>query len=210
MNKINKEQIFLGAGIVAWIIFLLNIFVLAALSPGYSHITNAFSDLGRIEAPYHKIFNTVIILFGLLYMLTGLGFFYSVKQITGRKLLAIIIGICVALFGVSGVLAGFFPLPDPRHHGYHIGALLIFAPILLAWASWKTHGARPFAFFHLVTFIILVVIATVPLIGASAGDFAMTHAGLIQRIYTLILFIWYILTYYWLTTYKLVVTKAHQ
>lgn len=203
MNKINKEQIFLWTGIVAWVIFLLNLFVLAAVTPGYSHITNMVSDLGRIEAPYHKIINAVFILFGLLFLPAGLGFFVSVKRFTGRNNLAITIGILVAMLGVSFIFAGLYPLPDPRHFGYGISIVQIIIPFFLAWAFWKTQGARSFAFFHLVSFIIIVIMSFV-LISIGAGSHGnIPNGGLFQRINMLIVFFWYMFTYYWLMTCKL-------
>ena len=87
MNKIKREQLFLGIGFAIMIIYLLNLFVLAAISPGYSHMIHEVSHLGTTDFPYHNIFNAVIILLGLLYIPIGMGFYYSTKRITGRKLL---------------------------------------------------------------------------------------------------------------------------
>jgi glucans biosynthesis protein C len=205
MNKIYKGQIFLWAGIVAWVIFLLNLFVLAAVTPDYSHITNMISDLGRIEAPYHKIFNATFILYGLLYLPTGLGFFYSVKWFTGRNQLAITIGFLVAMFSISPIFAGLYPLPDPRHSGYGIGDIVqLILPFFLALAFWKTQGARSFAFFHLMSFIIFIIISFILIAIRLIGHGNIPNmGGFIQRISILIVFIWYIFTYYWLLTSKL-------
>jgi hypothetical protein len=55
MNKTHKEQLFLGIGIAIMIIYLLNLFVLAALYPGYSHMIHLVSHLGTNYFPYHNI-----------------------------------------------------------------------------------------------------------------------------------------------------------
>lgn len=203
MNEISKEQIFLRAGAVSWIIYLLTFFVIAAMTPGYSHIADIISELGRNEVPYHEILNAVTILYGFLILLSGLGLFYSVKRFTGKNSLAIIIGILVAVFGTSIIFAGLFPMPDPLHNGYGMGTVQFVIPIFLAVAFWKTDGSRTFAISHIVFFIIfiLVIIYNVVTVEINRGHIP-PNIGLIQRISVLSIFIWYMFTYYWLLKRK--------
>ena len=200
MRKINSEQIFLGMGITAWIIYLLNLFVLAALTPWYSHMRHQVSDLGRLQAPHHQIFNSVIILIGLLYLPTGLGFFYAVKRITGKKLLAVLIGISVALISVGAFFAGFYPLPDPLHNGYNIMIIQLFIPLLLVWAFWKVPGTRFFVFYQLTLFALMLILNR-----TMTGAFGLVNEmniGLIQRLFVLSGMFWFTFTCYWLIRYK--------
>lgn len=204
MNNTSKEQIFLWAGAVSWIIYFLTVFVIGAVTPGYSLIANIISEMGKNEAPYHQILNAVTILYGFFVLTSGLGFFYSVKRFTGKNNLSIIIGILVAMFGTSCIFAGLFPMPDPRHTAFGIGNVQIIVPFFLALAFWKTEGARPFAIFHIVSLVIIisVFISSAVAIAGAHGNIP-TNMGLIQRIIILIFFIWYIFTYYWLLTRKL-------
>jgi len=200
MPKINKEQIFLGIGIAIPIIYFLNLFVLGALYPGYSHMKHWVSSLGRIEAPHHEIFNAVVILMGLLSMLAGLGFFYSVKRLSGRTILATAIGISIALFGINALFGGFFPLPDPRHGAYGIGIAILFTPILLAWTFREFPGMRVFTFFQIA---MCILIALIFFIQAGLGDLVnKMNIGIAQRLYALIGSTWFIITCYWLIKSK--------
>jgi len=200
MKKINREQLFLGIGIAIMIIYLLNLFVLAALSPDYSHMRHLVSHLGTTYFPYHNIFNAVIILIGLLYIPTGMGFYFSIKRITGRKVLAVVIGITVGIFSINAFFGGFYPLPDPRHGGYGIGFIHFLTPVLLAWAFWKVQGARFFIFYQFIslTLMIIVILIMIGVGGLASG----TNAGLIQRLQILAWIPWFSYVCYWLIRHK--------
>ncbi len=196
----NKEKILLGTGIAITVIYFLNLFVLAAMYPGYSHMSNWVSDLGRMEAPHHRIFNAVIGLLGILYLLTALGFFYSIKRVTEKKVLAILIGVSIAAFAINCFLGACYPLPDPRHGAYGIGILHFFTPFLLAWAFWRLIGSRIFTILQLLSFILIV---TGFLIQMRAGGLVNEmNLGLVQRLHALIIFTWLTFTCYWLIKYK--------
>ena len=200
MNKINREQIFLGMGIACMIIYLLNLFVLGAISPGYSHMKHLVSHLGTAWFPYHNIFNTVIIVMGFLYIPTGVGFYYSVKRITGRQVLAVAIGISVGIFSISAFFGGFCPLPDPRHGGYNIGFIHILTLPFLAWAFWKIQGARFFIIYQLISIILMIIVL---LIMSGVGRLVNeTNLGLIQRLQILVWIPWFTYTCYWLIRHK--------
>ncbi len=200
MNKLNREKILLVIGIAIGVIYFLNLFVLAAMYPGYSHMRNWVSDLGRIEAPHHRIFNAVIALIGVLYLPAGLGFFYSVKRITGRKVLAVVIGVFVAVLSVNLFFGAFYPLPDPRHGGNGIWFLHFFTPLLLAWAFWRLKGSRYFTIYQLLSFILIVIIALIQM--GAGGLVNQMNLGLVQRLQALILFTWFASTCYWMIRYK--------
>ena len=200
MNKLTRERILLWLGICIPFIYFINLIVLAALYPGYSHMSNWVSDLGRIEAPHHKIFNLVIFLSGILYLLTGLGFFYSVNRITGRKVQAIFIGVFIAVFGINYFFGAFYPLPDPRHGGYGIGLLHFFSPLLLAWAFWRLPDSRVFTIFQLLYFILILIFTVIPL--EVWGVFNETNLGIFQRIQSVIIFAWFVYSCYWLIRFK--------
>ncbi|MGL1893486.1 MAG: DUF998 domain-containing protein, partial [Spirochaetaceae bacterium] len=86
MYKFKKEKILLVCGISAWLVYLLNLILSAALNPDYSHLSNLVSDLGRVENTYSGLFNVGFFLFATLYLFSALGFYYSIKRITGKKI----------------------------------------------------------------------------------------------------------------------------
>jgi hypothetical membrane protein len=200
MDKIKMEQVFLGMGIAFWLIYLLNLIVLGAISPGYSHMRHQVSHLGTVDFPYHYIFNTVIILSGLLLIPTGMGFYYSVKRIAGRKVLAFVIGILVGISSIGCFFAGFYPLPDPRHGGYGIGTILFLAPPFLTWAFWKIRGTRFLILYQFISFILMII--TFLILTGVGGLINGLNAGLFQRLFILIGIFWFTYTCYWLIRYK--------
>ena len=200
MNEIKREQLFLGTGFAIMIIYLLNLFVLGAISPGYSHMRHLVSHLGTLWFPYHAIFNTVVIAIGFLFISAGMGFYYSIKRITRRKLLAVLVGISVGIFGIEAFFGGFYPLPDPRHGGYGIGLIHGLTPLLLAWAFWKIQGARLFVCYQFISFALLIIVCLVH--RGVGGLVTETNAGLIQRLQLLVWIPWFTYVCYWLIRYK--------
>jgi hypothetical membrane protein len=202
MDALKKEKILLGSGIAAWIVYLLNLLVLAALWPGYSHISNYVSDLGRNENPYNGVFNGAIILYGTLQLLTGLGFYYSVNRITRRKIISIVVGLSFALIGVGAYFAGIFPLPDELHSGYGIGLISFLIPLFLAFAFSRLKNARIFVIHQILFFVLFVLIFPVTS-GMGDGFINEMNKGLGQRLSVLFTIMWFTSTIYWLMNYKI-------
>jgi hypothetical membrane protein len=201
MDALKREKILLGSGIAAWLVYLLNLLVLAALWPGYSHISNYVSDLGRTENPYNGVFNGAIILYGTLQLLTGLGFYYSVKRITRRKIISIVVGLSFALIGVGAYFAGIFPLPDELHSGYGIGLISFLIPLFLAFAFSRLKNARIFVIHQILFFVLFVLIFPITS-GMGDGFINEMNKGLGQRLSVLFTIMWFTSTIYWLMNYK--------
>jgi hypothetical membrane protein len=201
MDALKRERILLGSGIAAWLVYLLNLLVLAALWPGYSHISNYVSDLGRTENPYNGVFNGAIILYGTLQLLTGLGFYYSVKRITRRKIISIVVGLSFALIGVGAYFAGIFPLPDELHSGYGIGLISFLIPLFLAFAFSRIKNARIFVIHQILFFVLFVLIFPITS-GMGDGFINEMNKGLGQRLSVLFTIMWFTSTIYWLMNYK--------
>ncbi len=201
MNKINREKIFLGIGIAGIILFLLILIVFGAISPGYSHIKHVVSLLGTAYFPYFNIFNAAIILLGLLFIPAGMGFYYSVKRITGRKVLAVVIGITVGIYSIHAFLAGLYPLPDPLHGFYGIAEFIHSLTLpFLAWAFWKIQRARFFILYQFISFILMIIAFLIMTgVGGLVND---TNAGFFQRLQLLVWILWFTYVCYWLIRYK--------
>lgn len=198
MGNIKIEKILLNIGLFSIAIYLINLIVLASLYSEYSHFTNVVSDLGRLEAPHHKIFNTVIISVGFLYLLTAVGFYLSIHRLTGRKLLAVLIAIFIGSFGINLFFGGLYPLPDPRHAGYGIGTFYFLTPLLLIWVFSKTPGTSNFKRLQIISFI-AVLFSIIVMGGMIAGIINIGNfSGIMQRIQVLIIMSWYAYTCIWL------------
>jgi hypothetical membrane protein len=202
MDALKREKILLGSGIAAWLVYLLNLLVLAALWPDYSHISNYVSDLGRTENPYNGVFNGAIILYGTLQLLTGLGFYYSVKRITRRKIISIVVGLSFALIGVGAYFAGIFPLPDELHSGYGIGLISFLIPLFLAFAFSRLKNARIFVIHQILFFVLFVLIFPVTSGMEGNGIINEMNKGLGQRLSVLFTIMWFTSTIYWLMNFK--------
>lgn len=200
MNKLTVRQKLLGLGICIPFVWFSTVIILGSLNPAYSYMSNWASDLGRIEAPHHVIFNSIIIFSGFLFLLTGVGLYYSVTHITGRNVLAVIIGSFVAIFGVNYFIAALFPLPDPLHSGYSIGMVMFNVPLLFIWAFCRIKGSRSFKIIQLFFYILILLINLILMgVGGLANDM---NKGLFQRIQALILYSWLAYSCYWLIKYK--------
>jgi glucans biosynthesis protein C len=200
MNEINRERILLGTGISIAAIYFLNLFILAAVTPGYSHMRNWVSALGSVEAPYHGIFNAGLMTIALLYIFAGLGFFYSVQRITGRKIPAFIIGVAAAAFGVNLLFAALYPMPDPRHGSIIFGLIHFITPLLMAWAIWRIPASRLFMYYQLLSFVLIVT--SILIMNGTGGLVNQMNLGFYQRLQALAVFSWFVSSCYWLMKYK--------
>jgi len=126
------DRILIVSGIVAPVVLLLSVLISGNLYPGYSHLSQAISELGTQDVPHNAILNYVgLVPSGILTFLFSLAMFRNLKG--GPALL--ISSVCVALVGISRIAAGIFPC-DPgcmpiitiigRFH-FIFGSLALFA-----------------------------------------------------------------------------------
>lgn len=111
-NRLAGYVIFVG--ISQFVLFML---IAEAIYPGYSVSRNYISDLGnpRLEpsTPHAVIFNTSIVLLGLLLIAGGALLYRSGRDLTARAL-----GALVAASGIGAAGVGLFPEGSP--HGLHL------------------------------------------------------------------------------------------
>jgi len=104
--------------------FLILMIVAEAIYPGYSVSQNYISDLGNPRlapsTPHATIFNTSIILLGLLLIIGGSILAYKERGVTGRLL-----GVLVAISGLGAAGVGFFPEGSP-YDLHVISSLIVF------------------------------------------------------------------------------------
>ncbi len=93
-------------GILAFFGFLASFLVFAAITPGYSHLANAISELGIENAPYALPWNVIGFgLVGLIVLPFSWSFYKNLQPARGAAVIAIL----VAISGIGWSSLGLFP-----------------------------------------------------------------------------------------------------
>lgn len=178
----------LWAAIAVPILYFGTMLAAALFYPGYSHVTQYASELGSSSARYPSIFNTGVVLTGLAAVASGFAVRAAVAALGGLRMLALASAICLALFGVSLVLGGLFPMPDPRHGGFGLGLAVHVAPFALAASLWRQAELRSLTRYLVANGIIMLVLFAIMMgVGALV---TRSNVGLFQRAYALTIFPW--------------------
>ena len=104
------------------------------------------------------------------------------RRIGGRALPSAAAGLALFLWGVSFVMGGLFPMPDPRHGGFGLGLAMHVAPPLMVWALAGTPAPRVKAFLIAVFAVSLALILVMFGLGWLVRR---ANVGLWQRAYSL-------------------------
>ena len=145
--------------------------------PDYDFTRQVASLLGTPESRWAAAFNAGILAVGLLTLIAAAGQFQAIRR-RGRSIVpALLAAAAMACFGVATLLAGLFPLPDPRHASG--GPLILGAvtyPALTLLVFWKQPRWR--AVF--LVCLLAMAAAVLTMTGVIELDRAR-WAGLIQR-----------------------------
>lgn len=151
------------------------------MTPGYNHMTQFASELGQAGAPSAKLFNYGIMAVGGAMILGGLGFLLGMRKLGGGLLMPLLAAIAIGLYGVSFIIGGLHPMPDPMHEAYKLVYAGIAAPLLAFLAMGdrsELSGAK--------TLAVICFLASAVLLGLmmNLGGFNLVHktdVGLWQR-----------------------------
>jgi hypothetical membrane protein len=155
------RKMLLGALISVPIFYYFALIAGAATYPGYSHVTRYASELGAADAPHPALFNIPIIIGGIAALLGAFGLALALRDLSGRSTWAMAAGIALALWGMSMVMGGMFPMPNNLHGGFGLGLLGPLVPVfaLLALRNVPdTRGIKMFLAFIFVGSIIVLAI----------------------------------------------------
>ncbi|HEV2082810.1 MAG TPA: DUF998 domain-containing protein [Brevundimonas sp.] len=147
----------------------------AAAWPGYDPVRQVASELGAAPSPVAGPFNAAIVVVGLLALVNAAGHFAALRR--DGAWLASAAAAAIALFGASTIVAGLFPLPDPRHAaGGPLVVLCMAYPVVMAIALRQERS-------WLVIFGLCVVgvVAAIWVMSGAAGVDRGRWAGAIQR-----------------------------
>ena len=189
-------KFFLRAGIAAPVLYFGNLLFSALFYPGYSHLTQFASELGGPNAPQPALFNAGAMATGVVTILAGIGLLLALTHLTGKSGVASLTGLAVTLFGVSSVLAGWFPIPDERHNAYYLGLAVYAGPPLAALALPRCKEWRTLVLFLLINGVLML--APLAVIVGVGGLVTPANVGLWQRFQALTAFPWLGVTSYFL------------
>ncbi|MDN3640937.1 DUF998 domain-containing protein [Simiduia curdlanivorans] len=176
------------AGLLAPVWLVVGVMIAGMFYPGYSHYTQAMSELGAKGAPTHilsPLMNNYPL--GVLFTLFGLGLVYTFPASISARLS----GVLIIIHGLSSCLAGFFSCdvgcdltaPSDEQNLHNLAGFVMFLSLLLASFLWvfiakSCLGVKWFGWFSLA--ISLIAIALLPLMASAvaSGD----GFGLYQRL----------------------------
>ncbi len=105
-----KERILFLAGILGPIIYIFNVILGDIITPNYSHIKNAVSELTQRGAPNIVILSTLFVVSAILILLFGIAIMMRYKH-RNRRLYAG--GVLIVIYGIfAALLASIIP-QDP-------------------------------------------------------------------------------------------------
>jgi hypothetical membrane protein len=186
----------LGLGIAVPVLYFGTLFAAAATWPAYSHITRYASELGGPEAPLPWVFNAGIILMGAVCVLAAIGFGIALVRITRQSALGIATAICIGLFGVSMIIGGAFPMPNPLHGAFGLAFALVPAPMLMALAL---RGQPDLGGLRNMLWVNAALMACVLAVMMGVGGLVTrANVGLWQRANALTMFPWIGIAAWWL------------
>jgi hypothetical membrane protein len=169
-------------------------------TPGFNHMTQYIDELGKTGASTANIFNYAMMAVGALAVFLGLAAVATIRRLGGGLVSGLLAGACVVAWGVSMILAGMHPIPDPQHNAWNIGLAIHAAPLFLLWALGGRSDVSGFKGLLTLSFLAgLVLLAVmmnwIPQVAALLHQNAPTivtadKAGLWQRVYSLTILPW--------------------
>lgn len=183
------ERALLVCGVMVPVLYYAALIGTSLFWPGYSHVTQYASELGSAGSPRPWLFNGLIIVAGGAAILASAGFFLALKHLGGRTLPAFLAGVAVFLWGISFVMGGAFPMPDPRHGAFGLALAMHLVPLFMLWAL----AGKPVPRLKLLLGLVFVVSGALILIMFDVGGLHLVrraNVGLWQRAYSLSVIPW--------------------
>lgn len=170
------------------LLYYVALFGGAALQEHYSHARQYASELGAAGAASPWFFNALIVAAGFMAMAGGYALTAGLIALGGRRSGAVLAGISLAAWGFSTVMAGLYPMPDPRHGGWGVGLIVQLLPLLVILSIARLEGATGMKLLLAALFVGSGLIFSVM---TWAGELVTpTNVGLWQRAYGATLIPW--------------------
>ena len=161
------------------LLYYFALFAGAATYPGYSYVTNYASELGAAEAPFPALFNVSIMLSGVAALVAAVLLPGALRTLAGAKLWSALAALALGLWGVSIVMGGAFPMPNPLHGAFGLGLAGPLVPLFLLLALRRVPGMSGIRWFLGVIFLASTVMLAIMF---GVGDLVTrANVGLWQR-----------------------------
>ncbi len=192
----NSLRLLALCGIAAPIIFAILMTVAGFLYEGYSHATQAISELGGVEAQYPIVQNANFFVFGILVVAFAFGLHRGIGGGSGSKLGPVLVGV----FGIITVAQAFLPC-DPGcdwksligtlHNSTGLSSFLALCIGILV-TSRRLKGDLNWQFYRGYSLItgIAALVSLVAWIGISKAAGVDAVNGVLQRVFIGIVFLW--------------------
>lgn len=138
--------------------------IAALFQDGYSFSTMDASELGTTASSMPWVFNTSIMVIGLVTFLVAWAVFRTLWQNRDRPILTLVAALGIVCLGIGSLNAGLYPLPDQRHMTGPLaiaGLGMIAVPFAFPLAIRQKQGSRWFWIGYFGNIFILLSMAFV-------------------------------------------------
>ena len=183
-------SLLLKLGVLVPVLYYGVLIVGGYMTPGYNHLTQYASELGMAGKPAAQIFNYGIMAAGVCAILGSLGVFAGMRALGSNILWALLTMICLAAWGVSMVLGGLHPMPDPMHSGFGLGLAATPAALFMFLGLAGRSDMGGLKALLIISFLAMIALN---LIMFNVGDLDLVrkaNVGLWQRGYGLAMIPW--------------------
>lgn len=193
----------LAQGVVAPVLFALIAIAGGLMRPGYSHISQAISELTEAGAINKSALDVSLLIMELLTILFGLGFFWMARTLDLRLRLSAAFLVIIGFLGLFFYCYPMDPLgtgmtPDGRKHLIIVtlSAVAAMASVYLSAQGWfRLAAGRGMA---LMCYIVLAIMVISGAVSVIVGIWQGPGIGVWQRINTGAFSVWEIVTAVWL------------
>jgi len=178
------------------LLYYFALIVGAATYPGYSHMTRYASELGAAGAPYPWLFNVSIVSLGIAAILASLRLPKVFRALGAGRVWSMFTAIALAIWGVSMVMGGVFPMPDERHGAFGLGLVAPLIPLFALLALGSVADSR-----GIRLFLAMVFVASIAMLAIMFGVGELVtraNVGLYQRLNTAVSIPWFAVLGAWL------------
>tara|TARA_B110000093_G_scaffold131370_1_gene140465 strand:+ start:123 stop:695 length:573 start_codon:yes stop_codon:yes gene_type:complete len=162
------------------LIFFIPVFVAGFLVPNYSLISQHASEITITEFESAKmVINTGAILTGLSCIILAIGIVLNLKK-------HYILSILIAIFGISMISNGIYPMGTIMHGFYGIGLTLMIIPFIACYEMKNENINKLFFKISLVSGFVIFIYMWSMLVGLDPAN----YRGLTQRIASMFIFGW--------------------
>lgn len=170
---------FLLFGPAAGILFFATVYLLAALLPDYSHLSETVSEIGEIGSPVALPFEVGMLVVNVCVILFGIGLF----RLSGSAGISRLPAVFVIYFGVIDIGTNVFPSPHPLHNVFGLSLTIGYlAPLVTAIAWRSTDTARSMAAVSLPVAVLIFVSIFLNISPAFNRDlYPLEYYGVVQR-----------------------------